>query len=94
MTDGLSLTPMTFDSSKTHDGNLVFYVDEGCFTADPIIYDFFGFAGVAQIDGLQKKLETIGHHGYRHHVSVTAGHVALPIREAFTRYLGYELINL
>ena len=31
----------------------------------------------------------IGHMGYRHHVGVTAGQVAAPVREALTRYLGY-----
>ena len=85
---------MTYASSKTQDGKLVFYLDEGQFTNDPIAEDFFGCAGVAQIKDLQKKLELIGHHGYRHHVSVTAGYVATPIREAFGRYLGYEVMEL
>ena len=40
------------------------------------------------------ELDVIGHQGYRHHVAVTAGHVATPIREAFGRYLGYELMEL
>lgn len=84
--------PMTFCSSKTQDGKLVFYLGEGEFTEDKIADDFFGCAGVARIDGLQAVLQTVGQQGYRHHVGVTAGHVAGPVREAFTRYLKYELI--
>jgi len=84
-------TPMTFCSSKTQDGKLVFYLGEGEFTDDPIPEEFFGCAGVARIEGLQDKLRVVGHRGYRHHVAVGAGRTAAPVREAFTRYLGYEM---
>jgi L-fucose isomerase-like protein len=83
--------PMTFSSSKTADGKLVFYLGEGEFTKDPIDDDFFGCGGVARIDRLQDRLLAVGRGGYRHHVGVTAGHVAGALREAFTTYLGYEL---
>jgi hypothetical protein len=81
---------MTFASTKTQDGKLFFYLGEGEFTKDPIADDFFGCGGVARIDGLQNKLEVIGHEGYRHHVGVTTGHVATAVGEAFDRYLQYE----
>ncbi len=87
-------TPMTFASSKTADGKLWCYLGEGEFTRDEIDKDFFGCAGVARIPNLQDALEYIGHEGYRHHVGVTAGHVAPAVREAFTRYLGYEVKSL
>jgi L-fucose isomerase-like protein len=90
----IAATPMTFASSKTQDGKLSFYLGEGSFTGDPIAEDFFGCAGVAEIAGLQGKLEVIGHAGYRHHVGVTAGHVATGVREAFQRYLHYDLTAL
>ncbi|MFA6134814.1 MAG: hypothetical protein WC869_12430 [Phycisphaerae bacterium] len=83
-------SPMTFASTKTQDGKLYYYLGRGEFTADPIAEDFFGCAGVAHIDGLQDKLQAIGHQGYRHHVGVTVGHVDVSVREAFTRYLNYE----
>jgi L-fucose isomerase-like protein len=86
--------PMTFASCTTHQGELRFYVGEGEMTADPIPDEFFGCAGVARIDGLQRVLNRVGYGGYRHHVSVTFGHVASVLREAFTRYLGYEVIDL
>jgi L-fucose isomerase-like protein len=87
-------SPMTFASSKTTDGKLHVYVGEGEMTADPIADDFFGCAGVARIDRLQDKLEVIGHAGYRHHVSMTFGSWAVPVREAFIKYLGYEMTPL
>ncbi|MDD4890879.1 MAG: hypothetical protein PHU85_13240 [Phycisphaerae bacterium] len=86
--------PITFASAKTVDGKLTLYLGQGAITADPIADDFFGCAGVAQIDGLQSKLQTIGYAGYRHHVGVTAGHVGAALREAFVRYLEYEMTEL
>ncbi len=84
-------SPMTFASSKTDSGRLVFYLGEGEFTDDKIDDDFFGCAGVAKIAGLQKLLQTIGYEGFRHHVGVSAGAWKAALREAFTRYLGYEI---
>lgn len=86
--------PMTFASSKTENGKLMFYLGEGEFTRDKIPADFFGCAGVAKIPGLQGKLRTIGCEGYRHHVAVTTGHVEVSVREAFKQYLKYEFVEL
>lgn len=83
--------PMTYASCKTEDGKLTFYLGEGRITEDPIQEGFFGCGGVAEIPGLQDKLQRIGLGGYRHHVSVTPGLHELAVREAFTRYLGYEV---
>jgi L-fucose isomerase-like protein len=90
----IAASPMTYASAKTEDGKLSCYVGEGEMTADPIPDEFFGCAGVAHIDGLQRKLNGIGHVGFRHHVSMTFGRFAVAIREAFTRYLRYEVIDL
>ncbi len=84
-------SPMSFASSKTDSGRLVFYLGEGEFTDDRIDDDFFGCAGVAKIGGLQKLLRMIGYEGFRHHVGVSSGHWETALREAFTRYLGYEI---
>ena len=35
----------------------------------------------------------VGQAGYRHHVSVTPGHVERPLREALLRYLKYDLME-
>jgi len=90
----IAATPMTFASAKTTDGKIWCYLGEGEFTRDEIDQDFFGCAGVARIPNLQDALEYIGHQGYRHHVGVTAGHIAPAVREAFTKYLGYEVKGL
>ena len=90
----IAASPMTFASSKTADGKLWCYLGEGEFTKDEIPEGYFGCAGVVKIENLQDTLEYVGHEGYRHHVSATFGHVAPIVREAFTKYLGYELKNL
>lgn len=84
-------SPITFGNLITVNGRLKSYLGEGRFTDDPIPVDFFGCAGVAEIDNLQNVLQTIGSAGHRHHVAVTLGHHAAPIREAFERYLNYEV---
>jgi L-fucose isomerase-like protein len=85
---------LTFASSKTQDGKLHVYLGEGEFTNDIIQEGFFGCGGVAKIDRLQEKLYKIGYNGYRHHVSVTPGLVGTALREAFSRYLGYEITEI
>ncbi|MDP4223863.1 MAG: hypothetical protein Q8868_11175 [Bacteroidota bacterium] len=87
-------TPMTFASSKTTDGKMFVYMGEGRFTKDPIQEGFFGCGGVAQIENLQEKLYRIGYNGYRHHVSVTPGHLSTALREACVHYLGYEITEI
>jgi L-fucose isomerase-like protein len=82
----------TFGNLLTVDGRLEFYLGEGRFTEDPIPKEFFGCAGVAEIENLQDVLQTIGYAGHRHHVATTLGHHAAPIREAFERYLGYGVM--
>jgi L-fucose isomerase-like protein len=84
-------TPFTFGSLLTEDGKMKFYLGEGRFTGDEIPADFFGCAGVAEIDNLQPKLQTIGYLGFRHHVSISPGYVLEPVKEAFERYLGYDV---
>lgn len=87
-------TPFTYGSMLTKNGKLCFYVGEGRFTDDAIPNDFFGCAGVAEIDGLQGKLQAIGYMGHRHHTSVTPGHVAAPVGEALEKYLGFDVTRL
>jgi len=91
-TGRIAPTPFTFGSLMTEDGRLRFFLGQGEFTRDPIPKEYFGCAGVAEIRGLQDGLRTIGMAGFRHHVSVTPTHVMEPVREAFDRYLGYQVI--
>ncbi|NLJ41470.1 MAG: hypothetical protein GX352_07680 [Clostridiales bacterium] len=89
----IAASPMTYASAKTEDGKLAFYLGEGRITGEPVEEEFFGTAGVAEIENLQDKLLVIGKTGYRHHVGVTFGHLAGPIEEAFKTYLGYETLR-
>jgi L-fucose isomerase-like protein len=93
-TGRIAAAPFTYGSMLTEDGELCFYLGEGEFTADPIPDTFFGCAGVARIEALQEKLQTIGYLGHRHHTSVSVGHVAAPVVEAFEKYLGFDVTVL
>lgn len=83
--------PFTFGGLLTKAGRVNVYLGEGDITADPIPQDFFGCAGVAEIPNLQDVLQTIGSTGHRHHVAVTPGHCAAPLREALEKYLGFDV---
>jgi hypothetical protein len=82
--------PMTYASASTLDGKIYAYAGEGRFTGEPIESEYFGCAGVAEIQELQKKLIYMGKSGFRHHTTATEGHHLAAIQEAFTNYLGYE----
>lgn len=90
----ISPTPFTYGNLLTVEGRLRFYLGEARFTDDPLPGDFFGCAGVAAFDDLQEVLLAIGRQGHRHHVAVTPEHVKAPLREAFEKYLGYEVTSL
>jgi len=90
-TGRIAPAPITFGNTLTEAGKLKCYLGQGRITDDPIPQDFFGCAGVAEIENLQELLQTIGYQGHRHHVAVTQGHVLASVREAFERYLGYEV---
>lgn len=72
-------------------GKLKFYLGEGRITEDEIPANFFGCAGVAEIERLQDVLLHVGRHGYRHHVSLTRGHHMAAMREALQTYLDVEV---
>jgi L-fucose isomerase-like protein len=84
-------TPFTFGGLLTKAGRVKVYLGEGEFTGDPIPSDFFGCAGVAAINNLQDTMQTIGMAGHRHHVTVTPGRYAAPLREALEKYLGFDV---
>jgi L-fucose isomerase-like protein len=93
-TGRIAPTPMTFGSLLTSNGDLQFYLGQGHITKDPIPDDFFGCAGVAEINDLQGALQKIGYLGHRHHTSLTPGHVVEPVADAFEKYLGYKVTKL
>ena len=76
---------------KISNGKIKCYFGKGQITNDPIAENFFGCAGVAEIDNLQDLLIYIGRNGHRHHVSIAPGDVVAPVKEALEYYLGFEV---
>jgi hypothetical protein len=85
---------MTYSNCKTEDGKITIYFSEGEFTDDNIEKEFFGCGGVAKIDGLQKKLIKLARGGFKHHTTVSMGHVKYILEEAFKYYLGYDVVSI
>lgn len=84
-------TDFTFSSMMTDMGRVKVYLGDGRFTTDPVPSNFFGAAGVAEIDRLQDVLLHVGMHGHRHHVGITPGKVVAPLKEALEKYLDFDV---
>jgi L-fucose isomerase-like protein len=83
--------PMSFARFSTNDreGTIHGYLGEGEFTRDPL--ETFGGAGVVRIGNLQNLLRYICERGFEHHVAANFATVASSVREATTRYLGWNI---
>jgi L-fucose isomerase-like protein len=81
----------TFGNIMTNQGQVDIYLGQGQITADPVPDNFFGCAGVAQVDQLEEVLLHIGRTGHRHHVNLTPGRLQAPIQEALGHYLGFNV---
>ena len=86
--------PMTFSNCRTEDGKLIAYTGEGEFTDDEIEEGFFGCGGVAKIPNLQNKLIKLARGGFKHHTSVGVGRMKEILDEAFSIYLGYDMVEI
>ena len=86
--------PMTFSNCQTKDGKIVVYVSEGKFTDDEIEDGYFGCGGVAEIPDLQNKLVKLARGGFKHHTTVGKGRMKAILEEAFTVYLGYDVVSI
>jgi L-fucose isomerase-like protein len=84
-------TDFTFGNIMTEQGKVRMYLGEGRFTEDRIPEEYFGCAGVAEIDHLQELLLYLGSAGHRHHVTITSGLVLDSVREALEKYLGFNV---
>ena len=85
---------MTFSNCFTENGKLKTYVSEARFTGEPIEEEFFGCGGVAEIPDLQNKLLRLAKEGFKHHTTVGMGRMKTVLEEAFSTYLGYDIINI
>lgn len=86
--------PVTISNCQTKDGKLIVYASETRFTDDPIEEAFFGCGGVAEIPDLQNKMIRLARGGFKHHTSVGVGHMKDILKEAFTVYLHYDVVDI
>jgi L-fucose isomerase-like protein len=86
-------TELTFCRVSTNDqaGAIRAYLGEGQITKDPLTT--FGGYGVAQIPRLEELMRFICREGFEQQVAINPARVALPVAEAFSRYMGWEVYN-
>jgi L-fucose isomerase-like protein len=84
-------TPFTYLRVSTHDasGRIRAYLGEGELTDDPL--QTFGGYGVVRVPNLQKLLAHICENGFEHHVAVNPTRIAAGVKEALSKYLGWEV---
>ncbi|MBQ8229460.1 MAG: hypothetical protein IJZ32_02045 [Clostridia bacterium] len=85
---------MTYSNCFTENGKLKVYASEARFTDEPIENAFFGCGGVAEIPDLQNKLIRLAKGGFKHHTTIGMGHMKYVLEEAFSTYLGYDVVNI
>jgi len=83
--------PMTFAKITTDDlrGKIKAYIGEGEFLADKL--DTFGGTALCRIPKLQKLMDYICSNGFEHHVAMSRSLSADVLKEAFGKYLGWDV---
>jgi L-fucose isomerase-like protein len=76
-------------STDDNTGRIRAYVGEGELTDDPL--ETFGGYGVVRIPNFQKLLAYICSHGFEHHVALNPTRIAVGVKEALSKYLGWEV---
>ena len=86
-------SPLTYGRLTTDDASGVIraYVGEGELTNDEL--KTFGNRAVARVPKLQKLLRHVCREGFEHHVVMNASHSASVLKEAFERYLGWQVYH-
>ena len=86
----LEPSPFSYCRVSTNDslGTIQSYFGEGEITDDPL--STFGGYGVVKIPAFQKLLSHICTNGYEHHVAINPGRVGNVLKEALSRYLGWD----
>lgn len=82
---------ITFGSLKTENGKICSFTADAVFTDDKIEEAFFGSGKVVKKDGLLAVANYMAENGYKHHVAITYGNVGNIIKEAFEKYLNYDI---
>lgn len=87
----IATNDVTVGSFKTENGELCSFATEGVLTDDYVGDSFFGCGIVFKKDNIEKFLRYMCENGYRHHVAITKGFWSEAVREAFDKYLGYQI---
>ena len=89
----LKASPFSYLRVTTDDaaGQVRAYVGEGDITNDPLTT--FGGVGVVRIPNFQKLLRYICENGFEHHVAVNPARIAVGLKEALGRYLGWGVYH-
>lgn len=82
---------VTLGSLKTENGRICTFVTEGKLTDEELGDGFFGFGTVFQSKNATDVFNYMATNGYRHHVAVSKGNYASAIKEAFEKYLDYDV---
>ncbi|MGA2262020.1 MAG: L-fucose/L-arabinose isomerase family protein [Acidobacteriota bacterium] len=84
-------SPFTYLRVGTDDGagRIRAYIGQGEVTDDPL--ETFGGYGVVRIPKFQKLLAHICENGFEHHVAVNPTSIAAGVKEALSKYLGWEV---
>lgn len=82
---------VTVGSFKTENGKLYSFVTEGELTDDELDCAFFGCGTVFKKKDANGMLNYMANNGYRHHVCITKGNWAEAVKEAFEKYLEYNV---
>jgi L-fucose isomerase-like protein len=72
-------------------GKVRAYIGEGELTNDPL--KTFGGYGVVKIPDFQKLLRYICENGFEHHVAINPTRVAVGVKEALSKYLGWDVYH-
>lgn len=82
---------VTVGSFKTENGGLYAFVTEGELLDESLPKEFFGCGTVFQKKDATQLLQYMATNGYRHHVAITKGNYAASVKEAFEKYLDYNV---
>jgi L-fucose isomerase-like protein len=87
----MAASPFTYLRVSTDDmaGKIRAYVGEGELTDDPL--KTFGGYGVVRIPKFQCLLAYICNHGFEHHVAVNPARLSAGVKEALSKYLGWDV---
>lgn len=85
---------ITFGSLKTEGGRICAFTAEAKFTDDPIEPVFFGSGKVMEKENLLGVSNYMASNGYRHHIAITYGNHTDIVKEAFEKYLDFDITVL